>query len=417
MSSRSGVAELWRNRDFAILWTGQAMSELGSAMSGLVLPLIGYAITGSAAKAGLATSAVLLGGVLAGLPAGVLVDRWARRRVLLAASAAGAVLYGSLAVATLADHLTLWHLIAAGFLGGVAESFFDPASSAAIRTIVPAKQLPVAFSQLEARRHAAGLAGPPLGGALYSVSRGLPFLLDAVSFAASASSIIWIRTPLPAPERSSESSGLLVEVKEGLGFVWKHPVIRAIMLWGGAINFSVGLVLVTVTLRLIRHGVHPAAIGAVDAVAAAAALVGAMVAPWILSRARTGAMTITTGLLLAIVAVPIAWTDNVVVIGALLGIGFFLLPANNSGISAYLASVIPDRLLGRVYSAAGFIANGIVPFAPALAGLLLAWMGGRTATLIGAAFVAMSLTPLVSSREIRGLGRPDSWRSPVGGGP
>jgi MFS family permease len=311
----------------------------------------------------------------------------------------------------------LVHLTSAGFLGGVAEAFFSPATSAAIRTIVPAEQLPVAFSQLQARRHAAELAGPPLGGALYSVSRGLPFLVDAVSFAVSALAISWIRTPLPAPARTATENGFLIEIKEGFGFVWKQTVIRSIMLWGGAINFSMALVLVTVNLRLIRHGVHPAAIGAVDAIGAAAALAGAMVAPWILSRARTGAMTIGTGLLLAIVVVPIAWTTNVVVIGALLAVGFFFIPANNAGISGYMASVVPDRLQGRVYSAAGLIANGVLPVAPALAGVLIVLTGGQTATLIGAAFVALSLVPLLSSSAIRNLGRPDSWGSGVGGGP
>ncbi|MCW2750217.1 MAG: major facilitator superfamily 1, partial [Aeromicrobium sp.] len=290
-------------------------------------------------------------------------------------------------------------------------------TSAAIRKIVPREQLPFSFSQMASRRHAAQLAGSPLGGALYSVSRGLPFLVDAVSYSVVALAITRLRTPLPAPERGAEGRGFLADIREGLGFVWREPVIRAIMLWGGAINFSVGLVLVTVTLRLVRAGVHPAAIGAVDAIAVAAALVGAMVAPWILSRARTGAMTIATGLLLAIVVVPIAWTNNVVLIGALLAVGFFLLPANNSGISAYMVSVVPDRLQGRVYSASGFIANGVVPLAPVLAGVLIGVAGGRTATLIGAGFVALSLLPLVSSSAIRGLGRPASWSTSVGGGP
>ena len=124
---------------------------------------------------------------------------------------------------------------------------------------------------------------------------------------------------------------------------------------------------------------------------------------------RTGATTIVTGLILAVVVLPLAWTGNVVLIGGFLAIGFFLLPANNSGIGAYLVSVTPDRLQGRVHSAGGFISGGVEPLAPALAGLLVGSAGGRTAVLVGAACVAASLAPLLASSAIRSLGRPASW--------
>lgn len=403
---------MWQNRDFMLLWSGQVVSALGTSMSVLVFPLIGYAITGSVVQAGLATTAVLLGEAVARLPAGALVDRWARGRVLLLANLAGAVLYGSLAGATLAHHLTLAHLIAAGFLGGVADSFFAPASSAAVRTVVPREQLPIAYSQLQARQHAADLVGPPLGGALYSVARGLPFLVDAVTYTVSALAITWLRT-LPAPDGGTARLSVFGDVAEGLRFVWGQPVIRAILVWGAMINFSITFVMVTVMLRLVRAGVHPAAIGLVDAIAAGAGLLGALLAPLIIRRARTGLTTVATGLMLAVVVVPMAWTTNVAVIGGLLAAGVFLLPANNAGIGAYLVSVTPDRLQGRVNSAGGFIANGVQPVAPLLAGVLVGTAGGWTATITGAALVAASLVPLLSSRSIRTLGRPDTWAEPA----
>lgn len=130
---------------------------------------------------------------------------------------------------------------------------------------------------------------------------------------------------------------------EGLRFVWRHAVIRVIMIWGAAINFSVTLVLVTITLRLIRAGVHPAAIGLIESIAAAAGLAGAVVAPAIIKRARTGLTTIVTGIILAVIVVPMAWTTNVAIIGGLLAVGFVLLPANNSGISAFM---VPSRPIG-----------------------------------------------------------------------
>jgi predicted MFS family arabinose efflux permease len=402
---------LRRNRDFLLLWSGSTVSALGSSMSMLVLPLIGYAITGSTALAGLATAAVLLGGVLARLPAGALVDRWSRGRILLLSNLAGAACYASLAATTLAHRLTLAQLVGVGFLSGVIAAFIDPAASAAVRTVVPESQLPIAYSRNQVRRHAAGLIGPPLGGALYGVARGLPFLLDAVSYAIAALAMARLRTSLPAAANGRRR--MFTEIAEGLRFVWHTVVIRAIMLWGAAINFSVSYVLVTVTLRLIRAGVHPSVIGLVDAIAAAAGLLGAFAAPSIIQRMATGRTTIMTGLVLAVIVAPLAWTNSVAVIATLLACGFFLMPANNSGIAAYLAAVTPHRLQGRMFSAGAFIATGIEPAAPALAGVLIAALGGRAATLVGAALVAASLAPLLASDAIRGLGRPDSWVRPA----
>jgi hypothetical protein len=185
------------------------------------------------------------------------------------------------------------------------------------------------------------------------------------------------------------------------------------MVWGGLFNFAMTYVFIAVTLRLVRAGVHPAAIGAVDAIAAAAGLVGAFGAPAVLGRTRIGVLTVTTGLALALVIVPMAWTTNVVAVGALLALGMLFVPANNAGISAYVASVVPDHLQGRVNSASGFVATGLSPIAPVVAGAVLASTGGVTTTLVGAALVAASVLPIVASRSTRSLGRPGSWSRDV----
>ena len=281
---------LARNRDFVILWAGGAVSELGTSMSQLVFPLVGYAITHSTAEAGLATTGLLLGGVVVRLPAGALVDRFARSRVLVTTNVVAALVYGSLAVALLAGHLTLAHLVIAGFVSGATDAFDSPATSASVRTIVPKPQLPLAYTRLEARSRAAHLIGPPLGGALYSWIRGLPFVVDAVSYAAEAFAITRLRTPLPAPKRTPQS--VRADMAEGLKFVWVNVGVRCMMIWGGLINFAGSFMFVAVTLRLIERGTRPAAIGLVETAAAVAGLAGALVAPMIIRRARTGWLTI-----------------------------------------------------------------------------------------------------------------------------
>lgn len=400
--------QLYRNRDFTILWCGQAASDFGSAMSLLVFPLIGYAISNSVIQAGFAAAAMLLGQVLVGLPAGALVDRWSRSLVLVIGNLAGFVVFSSLAIATFADALTMPHLVFGGFASGVISSFLDPASSAAIRTVVPAEQLPQAYTRLEARQHAVDLTGAPLGGALFSVARGIPFLIDAVSYCVMALAITRLRSALPAPETATGRS-FGRELAEGLRFVWHNVGIRILTIWGAIFNFAVTVVFVGVTLRLVRAGVDPAAIGAVYAAAAAAGLLGAMLAPFVIRRIPTGILTIATTLVIAVIITPMAWTQNMVIIGALLAVGMFLLPANNAGVSAYMAAATPASFQGRMVSASRFVTSLASPVAPVAAGWLIGSVGGRTATLAGAVLVGLSAVPLVASPVARSLGCPDTW--------
>ena len=396
------------NRDFAILWLGDMASELGSAMSMLVFPLLGYALTHSTTQAALATTAFFAAGTIVRLPVGALVDRWSRRRVLLLSNLASAAVLGVLALLVALGKASIALLAVAGILAGVVETFFSPAASASVRAVVAPEDLAQAYTRMQARHSVARLVGPPLGGALYAVTASLPFAVDALTFAAFAVAVLFLRAPLPAPA-SAGRKRLRADVTEGLRFLWSQPAARAMMLWGGILNFGMGYVLISITLRLVRAGVHPAAIGAIDAIAAGAGIVGAAVASRHARRLPTGATTMSTGLVLAAVVVPMAWTTDVRVIGALLAIGTFLLPANNAGIGAYLSFVTPDEMQGRMNSAAGFVSDGLSPLAPVAAGALLATIGGAAGMLLGAALVASSVVPLLLEPSVRRLGRPSEW--------
>jgi len=396
------------NRDFAILWLGDMGSELGSAMSMLVFPLLGYALTRSTTQAALATTAFYAAGTIVRLPAGALVDRWSRRRVLLISNLASACVLGTLALLVAIGRASIGLLVVAGLLAGVVETFFSPASSASLRAVVAPEYLSQAYTRMQARHHVASLIGPPLGGALFAVAASLPFAVDALTFAAFAVAVLFLRTPLPAPA-SSGRRRLRTDVAEGLRFLWAQRAARAMMLWGGILNFAMSYVLIAITLRLVRAGVHPAAIGAIDAIAAGAGIVGAAVASRHAHRLPTGATTMTTGLVLAVIVVPMAWTTDVVEIGVLLALGTFLLPANNAGIGAYLSFVTPHEMQGRLNSAAGFVSDGMTPLAPVVAGVLLATIGGAAGMLVGAALVVCSVVPLLLEPSVRRLGRPGDW--------
>src|SRR4051794_5520364 len=135
----TGYRRLARNHDFTTLWIGQTVSELGSRVSMFVYPLLAYALTGSALVAALTEALHLLGMVGALLPAGVLADRFDRRRLMRLASGAGVLLYASLAVAGIEGTLTVPHLLVAALLTGAGAGLFAPAEISAVRTVVAAE--------------------------------------------------------------------------------------------------------------------------------------------------------------------------------------------------------------------------------------------------------------------------------------
>lgn len=219
-----GYRQLARNRDFTVLWIGDTVSELGSALSMFVLPLVAYALSGSALAAALVEAAYLGGLCVTLLPAGVLADRVDRRRIMLVSSATGCVSYASLAVAGAIGRLSLPHLLVVALVTGIAAGAFNPAQTSAVRSVVSTEDLPTALSQNQARQHVASLLGGPLGGALYAVARWLPFAVGAISFAIACVTVSRVRTDLGAPRGRREP--LRWQLAVGFGFMWERPFFR-----------------------------------------------------------------------------------------------------------------------------------------------------------------------------------------------
>jgi MFS family permease len=402
---------LWRNRDFLILWAGETCSEAGTAMSALVFPLLGYAITGSPAAAGAVASVEFVGRVLVRFLSGALVDRWSRRRVLVGANLVAALAFGFGALASFSGELRLPELLAVALVAGSAEAFIQPAAAAAVRVVVPQAQLPVALARMQARDHLAQLIGPPVGGALFAVAHGLPLLVDGVTYALFAAVSTSLSTPMRAV--GATVGRVWADARAGLSFVWRHRTIRALLTWGGLFNFATAFVFVALTLRLLRAGVHPAVIGLVQATGAVAGLAGSFVAAPLVKRVPTGVLSLTTTLLIAAVTAPIAFTTNAWVVGALLSLGVFLMPSVNSGIGGYLTAITPDGMQARTFAAGGIMSMSLGIVAPTVGGAALGWLGGTATLLTGALLIALTITPLVVRRDVLRLKRPEQWDVPT----
>lgn len=402
-----GYRQLARNRDFTVLWIGDTVSELGSALSMFVFPLITYALTGSALTAA-AAEAAYLGGLCATLlPAGVLADRVDRKRIMLASSATGCAAYTSLAVAGATGHLTLPHLIGVALVAGIASGAFNPAQTSAIRSVVSTADLPTALSQNQARQHVASLLGGPLGGALYAVTRWLPFAVDAITFAIACLTVSRVRTDLSAPQRRREP--LHEQLAEGFRFMWRRPFFRTLMAWSSLTNLVTNAIFFVVVLRMVQEEVPAAQIGLVSTAAGVGGILGAMIAPSLIHRMPTGRLTVLVGWMCCVPLVPLAFSDSVWTACASTFFLLLLNPVGNAGISSYRMAVTPDHLQGRVGSTSQFVSMSVMPLAPLLGGYLLEHQGGTTAITALVVATALLAVLLTSSRSIRSVPRPAEW--------
>lgn len=402
-----GYRQLSRNRDFTVLWIGDTVSELGSALSMFVFPLIAYALSGSALTAAVVEAAYLGGLCATLLPAGVLADRVDRRRIMLVSSATGCVAYTSLALAGATGRLTLPHLVVVALVTGVAAGAFNPAQTSAIRSVVTTEDLPTALSQNQARQHVASLLGGPLGGTLYAVTRWLPFAVDAVSFAVACLTVSRVRTDLSAPHRRHEP--LRRQLTEGFGFMWARPFFRTLLAWSSMTNLVVNALFFVVVLRMVQAEVPAAQIGLVSTAAGVGGLLGAALAPTLIHRLPTGRLTVLVGWACCVPLVPLAFSASPWTACASTFFLLLLNPVGNAGISSYRMAVTPDHLQGRVGSTSQFVSMSVMPLAPLLGGWLLEHQGGTVA--IGALVVASALLAvlLTSSRSIRSVPRPSEW--------
>jgi predicted MFS family arabinose efflux permease len=399
---------LRRNRDFQLLWGGQAVSLLGSQTARIAYPLLVLAMTGSPAKAGIAGFAAMLGYLLFPLPAGGLADRHDRKRIMIACDAARLAAVGSIAVAYWAAHLTYAQILVAGFVEGSATIFFILAERAALPMLVHPSQRSAAIGQNEARSNVAQLAGPPLGGALFGLSRAAPFAADVLSYLASLATLPFIRTPMQATRPGAAAAAprnLRAELREGLAFTWRQPFLRYISFFAAAVNILLQVVVLGLIVLGRHDGASPAEIGVIVGCMGAGGIAGALVAPWFQRRIPAG-ITITGilwiwAVLLAMIAVVhvVLWLFPVVAVFGFVG------PAWNVSAQTLRMQVTPNEMLGRTSSVTLQVAWGVIPLGSLLAGFLLQVLSPSGAIGVVAAGMAGTAVAATALAPVRDAGR------------
>ncbi|HEU5023997.1 MAG TPA: MFS transporter [Spirillospora sp.] len=382
---------LRRNRDFLLLWTGAGLSTLGMRAATVAYPLL-MVWRGDTVGAGFVGFAALLPQLVIQMPAGVLVDRVPRRRLMIWCDLAGCLSMLGVVLVLASGHLWLPQIMAAAFVEGTAAIVYRLAERAAIRHVLTEDQLPAGLSQNEARGQASGLLGQPVGSGLYALARWLPFGLTALTHLLALLLLLLIRRPFEDPRDDEEEGGrrrrFRKDLAEGLAWVWKDRVLRVaiVLIAGSNIVFQILAIGIALIVKE-RHG-SPALVGVIGLIAGLGGVAGALAARRLLKALGMPVLFTGTFFVWGAFLTGIAFTGNTVVLGVLFGAMVFAGAVMNVAAGIYQVKTTPDRLQGRVGSVLGMVASGMNSVGSLVGGFALHLWGARDTLLVSAVAMA-----------------------------
>jgi MFS family permease len=409
---------LLRHRDFLKLWSAETISQFGTQVSQLAIPLVAALILGvDEFEFSLIAFFEFLPFILLTLPAGAWVDRLRRRPILVAGDLGRAVMLVSIPIAYELGVLTVWQLYVVGFVNGIFTVFFDIAYQSYLPSLVERDQLVDGNGKLEISRTVAQTAGPAIAGAIIAVlTAPIAILADALSFLGSALFIFGIRKHEPAPDRHVDEHGerrrgIRSEVAQGLRYVLGNRYLRGIAAATGTSNFFSNLFFATYLLYLVQPPLSwgPALIGIVFGVGNVGAVLGAFTAMrwsrWLgLGPAIIGSMFIGGAPALALIAIapPEYAVPMIVVASGLTGFGAVVYNVNQV---SFRQAITPLPMQGRMNATMRFIVWGTIPLGTITGGLIAQLLGIQTALWVGTfgsllAVIPLIITPVRSLRTI-----------------
>jgi len=388
---------LRRNRDFVLLWTGSAVSILGSNVSNVAYPLLVLALTGSAADAGLTGFVSLLPQLLFQLPAGALVDRFDRRRTMIYCDLLCGLALSTVVVALLFGRLTLPHILVVGFLEGTFAVCYRLAAAAAVPNVVDPSQVAQALAHNEARRRGAAMLGKPLGGMLFGLSRAAPFVFDIASYLVSVLTLALIRKDFQVQRDTPNRRPRGAEFTEGAVWLWRQPFLRTTTFLIAGSNLLFQALFLTVIVIATDHGASPSIIGVMLGIIAVGGVAGSLLAPAAARRLSLKTVVIGANWVWLLLVPLLALVTEPLLLGAVFAAMAFVGPLWNVAISAYQLEITPDHIQGRVLAAAGMIAFGAVPLGSLIGGVLLSKTGATTTVWLFTLWMAaLALTTVIS---------------------
>jgi MFS family permease len=398
---------LLRNRNYQLLWISQVLSGVGLSASVIAFPLLVLALTRSATASGVVLGTIAAAQLLAGLPAGALVDRWDRKTIMLGCEAIQVIAAASLVAALVSGVAELPHLIVVAAVMGVCAALFRPAEDACLPRVVPAEQLSTAVALNVARASVAQLSGTAAGGFLFALARFVPFLADVVAHTLACTVLVFLRVP-PREATPALAQHLGRDILTGMRWVWQQRHIRIAALCAVALNLFFSAFYLIVIVLAQGRGVPSGQIGVMAAMLGVGGLIGALIASRLAQVVSpyTSIIAVFWGLA---ALTPIA---TLLYSGYLLGVLFAamaILPATaNTTIITGALLLTSDELRGRLSSVLTILSGSAAVLGPVLGGLLATAFSGSVAVLLCAGGAAASAVVATVSPTLRSFPRPPS---------
>lgn len=387
-----GLPSLLANRSFRLFWFGKTFSEVGSGITLLVAPLIAVKImSASVFQVSILQAANSLAFLLAGLPLGVILDRYRKRTSMIMADTIRAVLIVVAALAALSGHLDVAGLAVTIVLVGVGTVAYEGACQALVPQLVPQAQLVDANGKLGATWSVALVSGPAIGGVLVAtVGLSQALFFDAASYLVSAACLLLLPLKEPRPQRVVDATAPhpLAELVTGLRYIKRDRNLTALLAAGTFLNFFAQFVFAVEVIFLVRElGVPMALVAVPFSLATCGGIAGGLMAGRLAARFGTARVlwAVPMSTVWAMLLLPLAWSGAGVVLYVIGVTGFFAGAAVlSSGHDAYTQAVCPPHMLARVASTNRWATWGIMPVGALVGGLLATQFGVRPILLIGA---------------------------------
>ena len=404
---------LWTNSNFLRFWAGQSISQVGSQITVIAIPLLAALhLQATPAQMGMLGIVQYAPYLLVGLFAGVFVDRVKKRLLLIITDLGRAVLLGLIPLLAFLGRLRFEHLYLIGFFTGILNLFFEVAYASYLPNLLKPQELTDGNSKLQTSASIAEIVGPGLGGWLsQAIGASLAILGDSFSFLVSAFSLALVRATEPVPASGADRRKVLEELRDGLRLVLREPNLRAFAGCSGTANIFININLAVYVLYLTRElGLEGGMVGLFYAFGSLGSLIGALFAMRLVQWFGFGRTilgeTIVVGL--AATAIPfihgsLTWIVPMFCITHLIWSGYATVYIVNA--ASLRQTISPAGMLGRVTASTRFISWGAGSLGFLIGGWLGGWIGLRPTLIVAGLGLLLSSmwmlpSPLRSQREM-----------------